>query len=167
MSGQAGPFYKATGYAAGIAIVTIAVAILAQIVGRLLGYNLFGMVELSTFAMVAATFIALPYTLATGGHIRILFVVAPLRSRPRRWVEVACYAITLLFVLYFLYYCGDLTVDSFRRGARSQGMLSAPLWIPQALMTFGILLFALALAHGVIGLMRGTAAPQTQESEAA
>lgn len=166
MQEEVGPLYKAAGYAAGAAIVAIAVAILAQIGGRLLGYNLFGMVEVATYAMVAATFLALPYTLATGGHIRILFVVAPLRPRPRRAVEIACYVVTLAFAAYFFYYCADLTLDSWRRGARAQGMLAAPLWIPQSLMALGILLFGLALLHRLIGLVRGTVAPQTEESEA-
>ena len=165
MDRQAGPFARATGYAAGIAIVAIAAAILAQIIGRLFGVNLFGMVEVATYAMVAATFIALPYTLVTGGHIRILFVVAPLRPGPRRWVEVGCHALALAFVVYFFYYCADLTLDSYRKGARAQGMLAAPLWVPQSLMTLGILLFALALLHGLVGLVRGTVTPQTQESE--
>jgi TRAP-type C4-dicarboxylate transport system permease small subunit len=148
-------FYKATGYAAGFSIVVIAVAILIQVGGRLMGLNFFGLVEVSTYAMVAATFIALPYTLRTGGHIRVSLLLSSLTGGPRKVSEIACYALTLAFVAYFFYYALDLTLLSYSRGARSQGMLSTPLWIPQGIMTAGILFFGIALVDGLVRLVQG------------
>jgi TRAP-type C4-dicarboxylate transport system permease small subunit len=159
-------FYKATGYIAGVAVLAIAGAILVQVVGRLMGVNLFGLVEVATYAMVAATFIALPYTLRTGGHIRIRVAVDRLRGRPRWLVEIACYAVAIFFVVYFSYYAFDLTIDSLKRGARSQGMIAAPLWIPQALMSCGLVLFLVALVHSFIQVLRGRMDLAEGETEA-
>jgi len=138
-----------------LSVLAIGLAILIQIIGRLFGLNLVGLVEVATYAMVAATFLALPYTLKTAGHIRIVILVNVLKGPARRVIEIACYLLALVFVLYFFYYCTDLTIDSFKRGARSQGMLAAHVWIPQALMSCGVLFFALALADGLIKVVRG------------
>ena len=159
-------FYKATGYASGLAVLAIAVAILVQVAARLVGYNLFGMVEIATYLMVAATFLALPYTLRTRGHIRILIFVGSLQGRSRISIEVLCHLLGVAFVAYFLWYSIDQTVDSFLRSSRSQGMLSAPLWVPQMVMSLGILLFAVALAHGLIDVLRGRVDLHQEDSEA-
>lgn len=164
--GELGLFYRLSGYAAGVAVLLIAVAILVQVVGRLFGINLFGLVEVATYSMVAATFLALPYTLRTRGHIRIALLIAKLQGQPRRGVEVACYAIGFAFAAYYAFYCADLTVASFVKGARSQGMLSAPLWVPQSLMTLGIVAFALALLHGLVEVLRGKVDLRQEDSEA-
>jgi len=166
VGGPISSFYKATGYIAGMAVIAIAVAILLQVVGRLFGVNLIGLVEVATYAMVAATFIALPYTLRTGGHIRIRVAIEGLSGRPRWLVEVACYGVAILFVAYFSYYALDLTVDSLRRGARSQGMMAVPLWIPQALMTCGLVLFLLAFVHGFVQVLQGRMDLDEGETEA-
>lgn len=163
---ELGLYYRASGYAAGAAVLLIAVAILVQVVGRLFGVNLFGLVEVATYAMVAATFLALPYTLRTRGHIRITLLIARLRGPARRRTEIVCFAVGLAFTLYFLYYSIDLTWASFSKGARSQGMLAVPLWIPQTLMTLGLLAFAGALGHGLVEVLRGEIDLHTEDAEA-
>ncbi|TAK84107.1 MAG: TRAP transporter small permease [Betaproteobacteria bacterium] len=148
-------FYKVTGYAAGAAIVVIAVVILAQIVLRMFDINFAGGVEIATYAMIVATFVALPYTLMTGGHIRVMVGIESLPRPAQRLAQVACYLVALAFVAIFFYYFLEMTRDSFARGARSQGLLAAPIWVPQSIVTAGILLFGVALVHGLIGILRG------------
>ncbi len=150
-------FYKSTGYAAGVAIGIIAIAILVQIIGRLTGVNLIGLVELSTYAMVAATFLGLPYTFRTAGHIRVELVIERTGGRTRGTLEAATYLLTLAFIGYFTFYTIDLALASYSRGARSQGMLSAPLWIPQGFMALGLVLFMIAIIDGLVRLLRGQA----------
>lgn len=159
-------FYVLCGYTAGIFILVIAAAILIQIVGRALGANLFGLIEISTYAMVGATFVALPYTLQTGGHIRVHLIVGLLRGRPRRTVDLAGAAIAFCFAVIFLYYAVDLTLDSYQRSARSQGMLAAPIWIPQAFMTCGIGLFAIAIFDHLVRLVRTGVASDDENQQA-
>lgn len=148
-------FYKITGYAAGAAIVAIAVLILLQIILRMFGVNFIGGVELATYAMITASFIALPYTLRTQGHIRVQLGINLLPGRARCLAELGCHLIALIFVAIFFYYCFEMTRDSYARTARSQGMLAAPIWIPQAIVTSGILLFGAALVHSLIAVLRG------------
>jgi ABC-type spermidine/putrescine transport system permease subunit II len=65
--------------------------------------------------------------------------------------------------------------DAYRFGERSQGILSVPLWIPQAVMALGTVVLFVAFVDDLIVVLRGgrasyeraatdpTAAPITRE----
>ncbi|MDZ7810156.1 MAG: TRAP transporter small permease subunit [Arhodomonas sp.] len=56
--------------AAALCLAAIAVLILAQTVGRVLGFSVPSANELAGFCVAASTFLALAHTLNHGGHIR-------------------------------------------------------------------------------------------------
>jgi TRAP-type C4-dicarboxylate transport system permease small subunit len=56
--------------------------------------------------------------------------------------------------------------DAYNFGDKSDGLLSIPLWIPQAMMLFGIGLFSLSLIEELIKVLRGLKPIYQQRAEA-
>src|SRR4051794_23834160 len=76
--------YELSGCLAGLCLVAIAVLVLAQIVGRLLGILVPSADDFAGYAMGASVFLALAHTLRAGGHIRVSLIIDRLGPRARR-----------------------------------------------------------------------------------
>lgn len=151
------PLYRAGAYLSALALVSICLLITVQILCRLLdtllslvgletlGWSVPGLSEIAGFLLVGVTFMGLAYTFTQGGHIRVTLLISRLPARWRVWVELACLSLAAAFVFYLTFYLGRLIEDSWTFNEKSYGLLSAPLWIPQTVLTSGILLFGLAL----------------------
>lgn len=167
--------YGAALVGACIAMCLLAALVLVQVVGRVvdraadwigvarLGISIPSLAEIGGFLFVSAAFLALPVTLRTAGHVRVTLAL--------RWFGAAGVgALTVLVLLagfglasFALYALGLQTVTSFERGSVSYGLIAIPLWIPQAVMTFGVGLFALALLDELVAALRGEAAFRVAE----
>ena len=75
--------YRTAGVAAGICIALMALLILAQIVARWFGAIIPSTEVFSGFLLAAASFMALAYTLRSGGHIRVNLLIGHLHGRGR------------------------------------------------------------------------------------
>ena len=67
--------YRASGFAAGVFLVLIAVLVVAQIVGRLGGFQVPAADDFARLAMAASAFLGLAFTQRTGGNIRVTLVI--------------------------------------------------------------------------------------------
>ena len=143
-----------SGIVAGGMIVVICVLIVAQIVARLFGFVLPGADEFAIAAFVAAVFIGLPYTLASGGHVRADVIVLMFSPAWRRRTEILVHVVALAFIAYFAYYAANLAWSSYLRNTKFQGLLGSPLWIPQASIVLGLVLLELALIQGLFRTLR-------------
>jgi TRAP-type C4-dicarboxylate transport system permease small subunit len=110
---------------------------------------------LAGFCFAAMMFLALAPTLRTGGHIRVNLITARLPQSVKRWQELWCLMLTLVFVGYLAYWIVDLAISSWRFGDVSQGILSVPLWIPQAAMAVGAIALVVALLDNCVQAIRG------------
>lgn len=143
-------FYTGCGIAAGISLVAIAVFVLAQVIARMLGIVITWTAEFSGYAMASSSFLGLVYTFNTGGHIRVDLILGWLSRRPRRWFEILCLAMGLAVVSYFAWHSIVMTWQSYVLGDVGQGALRVPLWIPQTLMSVGILALAVSLLDNLV-----------------
>lgn len=149
--------YRFAGYAAAGALVLIFMLVLVQVGARLadsamrlvglppLGFIVPSIAEICGFLLAAASFLALAYTLTIGGHIRVGILVERLPAGARRIVETVTGAAAALLAGYFAYAVGELAMKSWRFNDVSYGFVPVPLWLPQAVMAFGLLLLAIAL----------------------
>lgn len=147
-------------------MVLIATLVLAQILARvldrvlvLLGAVPLGLTvpSLSTFGgmlFVAAATLALPATLRAGGHVRVTLLTG--RGGPvLRRVQAGCVLLVALSLAGFAsWHSGLQALDSLRFNSVSFGMIRVPLWIPQAVMTTGFALLALALLDEFLSVLR-------------
>jgi TRAP-type C4-dicarboxylate transport system permease small subunit len=149
--------YFASAVAACIFFACIAVLVVLQVVSRLVGLHVAGLVDYATYSMVASTFLGLGYALKRGSHIRVTLVLFSVSARKRRVMEVASLAIATALLSYFAWFAIGLAYDSWRFGLREMGLAATPLWIPQSAMALGAVIAAIAFADELIAVLRGGA----------
>jgi TRAP-type C4-dicarboxylate transport system permease small subunit len=147
--------YTACGVLAGIFLVLIAVVILGQVFGRMLGFRVPGADELAGYFLAATSFLALAYTLRTGGHIRVMLVLSHLPPGPRRIFELGALAAASAIAVYFVIYAALMAWESYVFGDRAIGVLPTPLWIPQLAVVLGLVMLALALIEEFVVVLLG------------
>lgn len=147
--------YLAAGWASALIILAIAVLISAQVLlnfaTRVLGLGLPATIpsyaDFSGFMLAAATFLAMPYTFRSGGHIRVSLVTARLPQSGQLAAEVLVLAIATGLTGFAVWYSGALVLESWHFGDVSPGIVPVPLWIPQSVMTLGLTLLWIAILH--------------------
>jgi TRAP-type C4-dicarboxylate transport system permease small subunit len=147
--------FHIAGVLSAILLAAIAVLTFVQIVGRSLGYLVSTGTEFAGFCMAASIFLALAWTLRSGGHIRVSLFVQKLGPGPRRVVEIWCLAAAALAVGLFAYSAVMMTWDSYRFGDVSVGMIPVPLWLPQTAMAVGVALLEVAIIEQLVLVLRG------------
>ena len=153
--------YKAAGMLSAFLILAICLLISAQIVLNGMGRLMPGVLpstipsyaDFAGFMLAGATFLAMAYTLRSGGHIRVNLVVQRLSPRVVIIAEFLALTVANVFVGYTLYFSGALVLESLHYGDVSNGIIPVPLWLPQSAMTFGMGLLLVALLHTLVDLI--------------
>lgn len=166
--------YLAAGWLSAFTILAIALLISAQIFlnfgTRVLGLPLPSTIpsyaDFSGFMLAAATFLAMPYTFRTGGHIKVSLITARLPEKARFFMEVIALLAASALTLFAVYYMWVLVAESIHFGDVSNGTIPIPLWIPQSAMGGGMSLFAVAVLDSLVQtILRGE--PVIADSEEA
>jgi TRAP-type C4-dicarboxylate transport system permease small subunit len=79
--------YRMSGWLAAACLLALALVVLAQIGGRLIGVMVPSATQIAGFLLAATIFLALAYTLAEGEHIRVMVVLEHLGPRARFWLD--------------------------------------------------------------------------------
>ncbi|MEM1385286.1 MAG: TRAP transporter small permease [Pseudomonadota bacterium] len=145
--------YAVSGYLSGIFLVGIALVIIAQVVGRLIGLTI-DSTETAGFCLAASTFLGLAYTLRRGGHIRVTLAIRHAPAALRRWIEIWCVAITAVATAYFVFWAAEFVFFSWKFDEVSPGLLAIPFWIPRSAMVIGGTVFFIALIDELVAIWR-------------
>ncbi|MFC7704674.1 TRAP transporter small permease [Plastorhodobacter daqingensis] len=153
------------------AMVAIAALVFTQVLGRALdqvlvalgqarlGLSVPSLGEIAGYLFGVAAFLALAPTLRSATHIRVTLVLRAFGPAGDRFMTGLVILIALGLTGFITWAMGMQAMTSFQRGSMSYGMLPIRLWIPQGLMTLGLVIFAIALLDELIALLRnGTAA---------
>jgi len=133
----------------------ILLVILAQVVGRFVGFVVPSALELAGFATAGLVFLGLAPTLRAGGHVRVQLLWERFPPRGRAWVERLSLGLGLLAALYAAWALWAKMGESLRFGDLAPGLLPLPLWIPLGVVAFGVSVFALALLEALLKAFRG------------
>lgn len=147
--------FRLTSVLAAVFLVIIALLILAQSLGRLVGIAVQDANEMAGFCLAAGTFLALGPTLRHGGHIRVLLVTSHLKGASKRLLETVTLLMAIFLAGYFTWFMGSLAQESWSYGDASPGVLAFPLWIPQAAMTVGLVMLTVAFVEALFDTLRG------------
>jgi TRAP-type C4-dicarboxylate transport system permease small subunit len=101
--------------------------------------------EIAGYLLVALTFLSLAGCAVHDAFHRMELVTARLRPRPFRVVRIGFVLVSLAATLVLDWYLLRFVVSSYASGNVAPTTLATPLWIPEAVMPFGITLLALAL----------------------
>jgi len=138
-------FYSGSGVLAGVFLVLIAALSLAQICGRLLGFDAYSFDDFAGFCMAASSFLGLAHTYRRNEHIRVALVVDRFSGGTRRVLETLCLTASAFLIGFFAWYAIDMAWTSHVINDVSQGLIPVPLWLPQSGMALGLLIMAIAL----------------------
>lgn len=112
--------------------------------------------DFSGFMLAAATFLAMPYTFRSGGHIKVSLVTARLPEKGRLYAELLALTGATVLTWFAVYYIWVLVAESIHFGDVSNGTIPIPLWIPQSAMGIGMSLLGVAVIDSLIQtLQRG------------
>jgi TRAP-type C4-dicarboxylate transport system permease small subunit len=98
--------------------------------------------EYSSYLMAACFTFGAAMTLRAGGHIRVTLILGRLEPPARRWFEFGASLIAFLFTGYLASAMVRFAWEAFDRGQTSISS-GAPLWIPEAVIAFGMVLLSL------------------------
>jgi TRAP-type C4-dicarboxylate transport system permease small subunit len=144
--------YFAAGCAAGLCLALIFAVTMAQVAGRLVGYNPPGLTDYAGYLTAASTFLGLAYALNQGGHVRVTLFLGMMGAF-RAWVELASFLFSAVVACWFAYHSWVMVVWSYSLGDMSSGLDATALWIPQLSMACGMTLLAIAVIDHSIRLI--------------
>ena len=149
------------GWIGAACLVTLTLLMLAEITVRALS-DLFPWVpadipvawEYSSYLMAACFTFGAAMTLRAGGHIRVSLIFGRVDPAVRRWLEVVAALIATVFVGFLAIAMARFAWSAFDRGQTSisSGTL---LWIPEAVIAFGMVLLALQFLARFIQALLG------------
>ena len=149
--------YTGSGVLAGVFLILIAALSLAQICGRLFGFDAYSFDDFAGFCMAASSFLGLAHTYRRNEHIRVAILVDRLAGGRRRALEMLCLVTSTFLIGYFAWYAADMVLTSYQINDVSQGLVGVPLWLPQSGMALGLAIMTIALLEDLITVIaRGT-----------
>lgn len=150
--------YKAMAWVAAFTILGIAVLISAQIFLNFatrvfvlpLPSTIPSYADFSGFMLAAATFLAMPYTFRSGGHIKVALVTERLPVRGQLIAEVVALICAAALTGFAVHYIWALVAESIHYGDVSSGTIPIPLWMPQSAMGLGMSVLCIAILHSLV-----------------
>ncbi|MEJ5347246.1 MAG: TRAP transporter small permease [Desulfosoma sp.] len=111
--------------------------------------------EYSAYLYVVLVFFGLGYTLGTDGHIRVKVILSRLRGRSQSLLDLWAAVAALALTGFALWYSILLVREAYSLEMVSETPSQTPMWIPQAAIPIGLILFLVPLlAHGVVAVLR-------------
>lgn len=151
---------------AAICMTIAAVAVVAQILGRLVNVLVPSVPELAGFLLGTTIFLALAGTQRLGEHIRVTVLLERVSDRVHRVLEIIYHVVALPVIAMLTWYLAWLAYDSWDFGDRSAGMVGIPYWIPQSVMAFGALLLTVRFVDELFQIvLRGHLEPDVKSSD--
>lgn len=144
---------------AGIVLLQVAAnlidAIAAAVTGKAVGLVIPSYADFAGFFLAASSFLALAYTLRSGGHIRVNLFIRRITEARRPWIELWCVTVGAGISGFFTWFAFSLMLESIEFGDVSPGMVPVPLWIPQGAVTLGLLVLTIAFVDEVVMILNG------------
>lgn len=111
--------------------------------------------EAGSYLLGASWFLAAPYTLRTDGHVRVSLVNQQLGEKGSYILDILASMAGVVITIVLFASLLQLTVDSIKFERISFTPMQTPLFIPQAVLTLGMLFMALQMIMRLILLLTG------------
>lgn len=113
-------------------------------------------IELCIFLLMGATFLAAAYTQAERGHVGIEILDEVMPPRWNRIRHLLGDFLSLLVVAFIAHNAWEFTLHAFDQNWRTDSTWGPALWIPYALMAFGLTTLAMQM---VVQIVEGIVTP--------
>jgi len=147
--------YRAASILAATSLVSLLVVLALQIVARAMGSMVVWADDIARFLLCATSFLAMAGTFRNGVHVRVSLLVNRAGPRFGRALEIFCLLLCVLLTAYLAYASIDQAYDSYRFDERTSGLVAFQIWIPQVVMSLGVIVFLIATVDALVGVLRG------------
>ncbi|MEM9047943.1 MAG: TRAP transporter small permease [Pseudomonadota bacterium] len=150
---------------AALACLSLAVMLIVEVITTsFMAYSQPWAVEYSSYLLAPVLFAGAGWTLGRGGHIRVAVLTQFLPVRGR-WLadllaSVFGFGVSLFVALALVEY----TARSYEVGSQSTYPTRTPIWMPQAVLTFGWAVLVLGLTARILRLLTGRAAEDAPDT---
>lgn len=139
---------KGCGLLAGVAFAVIAVLVTLNVILRGLGITNFPwLLEVSEYILYIGTFLAAPWVLRLGAHVRVDLLLGLLPAAGARLAGIAADLCGLVFCLLLARHGWNITADAFSRGDMMFKELVIPEWPLLAVIPFSAALLVIEFAR--------------------
>src|SRR6266702_6056428 len=145
--------------AAGLIALGVLVVCHMVFVRYVLNQNTIWQTDLTTYCLIAATFVGSPFVLMTRGHVNVDVLPHYLGPRARFWLAVFAASVSLAFAVALAVLTFNFWKEAWDNRWVSDTMWRARLWIPYSSMPIGLGLLALQSIADLIGLISGREPP--------
>ena len=150
----------ACGMIAGFAIVTLAVLITVDVTGRNLGVGNFPwLLEVAEYTIYITTFLAAPWVLHLGAHVRVDLVVQTVPTRVGKLLELATSLIGTVISGFFIYHGVLVVTEAHSLNAIVVKQLAVSEWLLLIIIPISGCLLALEFILRGIRILRGEDSP--------
>jgi TRAP-type C4-dicarboxylate transport system permease small subunit len=153
--------------AAALLLLAATLIITLMVTRRAAGLQNSWELELSIELMIGAIFLASPYTLATGGHVKMDLLDAILPEKLKRKLAFVAKLIGCLVCLYLGWKGLQMTQHAFVTGERALGFWQPLTWPKYATIPLGMFMTAAQYASQMHNDLRAPRALPANEAEAA
>lgn len=140
-------FYLLCACLSAFSLVALCSLVLWSVLSRIVGQFSSGTTDYAGYFMAASTFLAFAYTFRSHGHIRVELFFKKYQGRA---LPLFCFAAMAATTTYLAYYLIVLCYDAWEYQERSEGADAILLWIPQSVIAFGALVFAIAVWQSLL-----------------
>jgi len=132
------------GLTAAVIFAAMAVMVTADVLLRNLRiYNMPWLIEVAEYGLYTATFIAAPWILRMGGHVRVDVLVSALPRAWARWIDVGVDALGLVISLVLFWFGTTAAADAHAIGSIIIKELVLPEWWLLSVIPFSTALLAI------------------------
>jgi TRAP-type C4-dicarboxylate transport system permease small subunit len=149
--------YTAAGASAAVFLAGIAALITAQIAARIMGMHLPASDDIAGWLMAASVFLALPYALTKGDHIRVTLLTSKLPHSWQHGCEILTAVVGVGLTAFMAYNTVAFVYNSYALGDVAMGELAIPMWIPQVPLAVGFLVLFVAFVDFLVRVLSGDA----------
>lgn len=108
-------------------------------------------------------FLGMGHALRQGGLVRVDLLLQRMNAAVRRVTEIALCLVTLGVMGFVMRYFLITMTRNFERGTISMTRAATPVWIPEAIMLTGMVIFCFALTIYCLRLLAGSPMIETSE----
>ncbi len=145
--------YRGSAWIAAFAILAIALLVSSQVLLNIatrvfnlpLPSSIPSYADFAGFMLAAATFLAMPYTFRSGGHIKVSLITARLPAPVQLTAEIIALGLAAFLTGFTCVYVVMLVHESWHFNDLSNGTIAVPLWIPQCTMAVGMILLFVSI----------------------
>ena len=147
---------KISALLAALVLLLMLVYTLLEIVLRMFNRSTFVLEEMIGYGVAAVGFLGLGYTLEQDGLVRVRAVIDRLdrQTVARRVVELTAVTLTLFVTCVAIGPFGAGVFRNYLRGYTSGTLADVPMWIPEGMVLFGLVVFWIQLLSLAVQLLR-------------